>query len=257
MVRAVFLDLGDTLVHLDRPWEEVFRTNLLALCGYLAKSGLRFDTDKFTETFCRMFDDASSSADLYKIEVPMEEIISKVLRKSRLQLLGIDLPAIATMEFYGPEIDAWQLFPDTIETLVGLNEDGYDLAVVSNAKSDWAVRAIVERCDMRKFVKAIVSSAALKVRKPRSEIFNQALKALDVKPRDSVFVGDSLQADVGGANNMGMRSIHVRRKLVDASLQPKADATVSSLSEALQVIRKWNNGTALQPSAKSANDRFH
>jgi putative hydrolase of the HAD superfamily len=241
LVRAVFLDLGDTLVHLDRPWEDVFRANLESLCGYLAQLGLRLDFDSFSKTFMRIFDDASYRADLYKIEIPMEEILSKVLRKSGLQILGVNLPTNAMIEFYRPEVESWQLYPDTVQTLTELNQEGYVMGLVSNAKSDWAVRAIVERRDLGKFLKSIVTSAALKIRKPRPEIFIEALNALKVKPQDSVFVGDSIQADVAGARSMGMRSIHVQRKPLESTISTKPDASVTSLVESLEIINKWNN----------------
>ena len=241
LVQAVFLDLGDTLVHLDRPPEEVLRTNLQALCSYVAQLGLRLDFDKFSETFMHVFNDASYRADLYKIEIPMEEILLKVLRKSGLQVLGVDLPTNAMIEFYRQEVESWQVYPDTIETLTQLSKEGYEMGLISNTKSDWAVRAILERRDLRKFLKAVVTSAGLKIRKPRPEIFTEALNALNVKPRDSVFVGDSINADVAGARNMGMRSIHVVRKPVEPSTLTKPDASVTSLAEAVEIINKWNN----------------
>jgi putative hydrolase of the HAD superfamily len=189
----------------------------------------------------RIFDDASYRADLYKIEIPMEEILSKVLRKSGLQILGVNLPTNAMIEYYRPEVESWQLYPDTINTLTELNQEGYVMGLISNAKSDWAVRAIVERRDLGKFFKSIVTSAALKIRKPRPEIFIEALNALKVKPSDSVFVGDSIQADVAGARSMGMRSIHVLRKPIESMISTKPDASVTSLAESLEIINKWNN----------------
>jgi putative hydrolase of the HAD superfamily len=244
LVRAVLLDLGDTLVHLDRPWEDIFRANILSLHAYLTKLGLKLDYDKFEETFCRKFDDASDRASLYRIEIPMEEILSKVLRKSGLQILGVDLPTNAVIEFYRPEIESWQLYPDTIDTLTQLSKAGYVMGLVSNSKSDWAVRAIAERRGIGKFLNTIVTSAALKIRKPRPEIFMHALDALNVKPRESVFIGDSVQADVAGANSMGIRSIHVRRKPVDSDWLNKPSATVTSLSQIVDVISRWNGEPA-------------
>ena len=229
------------MVHLDRPYGEVFNANLQALYSYLAKLGLRLDFEKFAETFIRIFDDASARADLYKIEIPMQEILAKVLRKSGLQILGVDLPTNAMIEFYSPEIEAWQLYPDTVETLAQLSKDGYAMGLISNTKSDWAVHAILERREIGKFLKAIMTSAALKIRKPRPEIFTRALNALNVKPGESVFVGDSVQADVAGAKLMGMQSIHLLRKPIESTHPTQPDATVTSLSEALQVISDWNN----------------
>ena len=248
MVRAVLLDLGETLVHLDRPWDEVFNANIQSVYSYLLKLGLHLDYNEFAARFIRIFDDASARADLYKIEIPMEEILSKALRKSGLQVIGVDLPTTAMMEFFRPEIDAWQLYPDTIETLTRLSEEGYSMGVISNAKSDWAVRSIVDRQNIGKFVSVVVTSAALRIRKPRPEIFMRALTALNVKAADSVFVGDSIHADVAGAKSIGMRTIHVVRKPADSPNFWQPDATVTSLSEALETVTSWNNGSRFQPA---------
>jgi putative hydrolase of the HAD superfamily len=86
-----------------------------------------------------------------------------------------------------------------------------------------------------------VTSADLKVRKPRPEIFMQGLKALNVKPRDSVFIGDSIDADVAGARNIGMRAIHVVRRPIDPQVLTTPDASIANLAEALEVLNKWNN----------------
>ena len=243
LVRAVLIDVGDTLAHLDRPWDDVFQANLESLDNYLDSLSVKIDAKKFNERLVKMFNDASYNADLYKIEIPMEEIIGKSLRKSGLQVLGVDLPTNAMIEFYKPEVESWQLYPDAVETLTKLSEEGYALGVVSNAKSDWAVRAILRRRDLDRFFKTIVTSAAMKIRKPRSEIFKRALIDLDVDPSDAVFIGDSISADVGGSKNMGMYSIHVLRKPLESTSLNKPDATVTNLSETPEIIAQWNNGS--------------
>lgn len=244
MFRAVLVDLGDTLVHLDRPWEDVFHANLQQLYNYLTKQGLKLDVRKFTETFVRHFEGASDQSNLHQIEIPMEEIISNVLTESGLPHDGMDLPTNAMIEFFGPEIEAWQVYPDTIETLTALERKGYMMGVISNAKSDWAVHAILHRRDLDRFFKTVVSSAALRIRKPRSEIFTQTLDSMGVKPSEAIFVGDSMEADVAGSKNVGMRSIHLLRKPIEGTHPRNPDARVKSLSEALGVITNWNNGYA-------------
>ena len=243
LLRAVLLDLGETLVHLDRPWNDVFNTNLEALYNYLTTLGLKLDYEQFAKRFIHLFDDASSKADVYKIEIPMQEIISKVMKKSGLQFLGVDLPTSAMMEFYRPEVDEWQLFPDTVETLSTLRDGGFEMGLISNSKSDWLIRSILQHQDLERFFEVIVTSAAMKIRKPRPEIFTEALKALKVKAPESVFVGDSIQADVSGSKYVGMRSIHVFRKPITTTHPPQPDATVTRLSEIPKLITSWNNGT--------------
>jgi HAD superfamily hydrolase (TIGR01662 family) len=244
LLKAVFLDLGDTLVHLDRPWEDVFHANLQQLYTYLTKQGLKLDSEKFAKKFVTQFDNASDQSSLHKIEIPMEEIISKVLTKSGLEAHTIDLPTNAMIEFFRPEIEAWQVYPDTVETLTALEKRGYTMGVISNAKSDYAVHAILHRRNLDGFFKTIVSSAAMRLRKPRPEIFTQALNSVGVTPSEAIFVGDSMEADVAGSRNMGMRSIHLLRKPIEGNHLTKPDASVTSLAEAVTIILNWADGSA-------------
>ena len=243
LLRAVLWDLGETLVHLDEPWSDVLQENVRALHTYLSTLGLQFDFDQFATRFLKIFDEASANADTFKIEIPMQEILTKVMKKSGLQFLGLDLPTTAMMEFYRPEVERWQLFPDTLDTLTKLRDEGFVLGVVSNAKSDWLVRSIIQRRELNTYFPVIVSSAAVKIRKPRSEIFTEALKSLNVKAVESAFIGDSISADVSGANRMGMHSIHVLRKPITATHPARPDATVAQLAEIPKILEQWNNNS--------------
>jgi predicted HAD superfamily phosphohydrolase YqeG len=80
-IRGVLLDLGDTLVQLDKPWEEVFEAEVRCLFTYLDDAGARTDFQKFSVAFVRALEDATSKASLYRIEIPMEEIIARVVGK--------------------------------------------------------------------------------------------------------------------------------------------------------------------------------
>ena len=196
--------------------------------------------DKFSHVFISVFEKASATAEFYKIEVPIQSIISQTLNKLRFKGLGEDLMPQAVVEFYKPEVELWNLFPDTMQTLVALREGGFEMGLISNAKSDWLVQAILDRNQLREFFKVIVTSAEMRIRKPRAEIFERALKTLGIPPSDSAFLGDSMNADVLGARLAGMRAIHVRRRPSVNNLV-HADATVNNLSEALKQIMEWKN----------------
>ena len=243
LLRAVVFDLGDTLVHLSRPWEDVFRDNLEATHSYLAKMGLKLDFQQFAETFMRQFNDASSKASLYKVEIPMQEIIAKTLRKAKLEVLGVDLVHDTMMEFYRPEIEAWQLYPDTLRTLEALREQDLKMGLISNAKSEWFVEAILERFNIRQFFEAVITSAEMGLRKPRADIFMKALSSLNVKASEAVFVGDSLHADILGARAVGIQSIHLVRKPMENCHVPERYVSAASLTEALDRIANCQNAS--------------
>jgi HAD superfamily hydrolase (TIGR01662 family) len=102
------------------------------------------------------------------------------------------------------------IFPDTYTTLAGLQERGYILGVVTNRF--YGGESFQE--DMRQIgfdryfdLSAMAVSADLGVRKPNPDIFLHALRRLGVSPHEAVMVGDSLHADIRGANRLDMLSV--------------------------------------------------
>ena len=238
-IRGVLLDLGDTLVHLDKPWEEVFEAEVRSLASYLRDSGVKVDLPKFPPAFIRAFEESTAKASLYRIEIPMEEIIAKVLSKVGVRGLEPEFIRRAVEAYYRPEIESWQLFPDTLATLNALEKSGYLLGIVSNARSDWQVNSILRKFDLTRFFKLIVISALLRIRKPRAEIFLRALDGLSLTPKETVFIGNSVDADVLGPKSVGIHTIHVQRQPPDHDLILGPEATVTNLTDALKTVYNW------------------
>ena len=238
-IRGVLFDLGDTLVHLDKPWEEVFEAEVRSLFTYLDGAGVRTDFPKFSVAFVRAFEEAASKASLYHIEIPMEEIIAKVVGKFgvRNPYEGFIQGAIAA--YYRPEIQSWQLFPDTLDTLTSLEKNSYLLGLISNARSAWQVNSILRKFDLARFFRIVLVSASLRIRKPRADIFLKALDDLNLTPNETVFIGNSIDADVIGPRSVGIHTVHIRRQPPEHDLIMDPEATVSSLNEAVKTVNSW------------------
>jgi len=102
------------------------------------------------------------------------------------------------------------VFPDTYETLKALQERGYILGVVTNRGYGGVpfledMRAI--EFDRYFDLSAMAVSLDLGIRKPNPDIFLYALHKLDVEPGEAAMVGDSLYADIQGANLLDIFSI--------------------------------------------------
>jgi FMN phosphatase YigB (HAD superfamily) len=61
---------------------------------------------------------------------------------------------------------------------------------------------------MRPYFDPFVVSADLGIRKPRAEAFRAVLESWALPAPSVAMVGDSLHHDVGGANTLGLYSIH-------------------------------------------------
>lgn len=75
--------------------------------------------------------------------------------------------------------------------------------------------------------------------KPHPEFFYAALRELDVRPEDAVMVGDTLDTDIVGAHAVGMKSVWLNRRKIADPRSELADATVSDLDQAAQVMETW------------------
>ena len=57
----------------------------------------------------------------------------------------------------------------------------------------------------------ITISGELGYKKPSKEIFTHTLNKLKVRTKDVIMIGNSLESDIKGANNSGIRSIWLNR----------------------------------------------
>lgn len=119
------------------------------------------------------------------------------------------------------------LFPHTHETLTYLKEK-YTLHLISNGFGD-AAQIKVVKCDLKKYFKTIVISEVVGVHKPHPEIFHYAVKNAKTEIVKSVMVGDSLEADIQGAQNVGMDAIFFNP--CNAAVPSYVKQSITSLEE--------------------------
>jgi HAD superfamily hydrolase (TIGR01549 family) len=88
----------------------------------------------------------------------------------------------------------------------------YKLGIVSNFAIPECLNQLLGKFRLDRFFDVVVISGAVNVRKPSPRIFHIALRALDVKAVEAVFVGDTPSMDVKGAKNVGMHAILIDRE---------------------------------------------
>jgi HAD superfamily hydrolase (TIGR01662 family) len=127
----------------------------------------------------------------------------------------------------------WALEEDALLTLKLLESAGYRMGLVSNAGDNRDVFQLVERFQIEPYFDFILTSAACSYRKPHPRIFELALLNWNIPPQDAVMVGDTLEADILGAQNAGLHSIWVTRRARQTDRKPliQPDASVATLLE--------------------------
>ena len=107
----------------------------------------------------------------------------------------------------------WELENDALLTLKMLESAGYRLGMVSNAGDDKDVMTLVERFGIGPYFDFILTSAACGLRKPHGRIFELALAHWGFPAAEVAMVGDTLEADILGANRAGLYSIWITRRV--------------------------------------------
>ncbi|MEM2440549.1 MAG: HAD family hydrolase, partial [Candidatus Bathyarchaeia archaeon] len=118
----------------------------------------------------------------------------------------------------------------------------YKLGLVSNFTYAPVIYAGARKVGVSDYFNVILVSDAVGWRKPHAKIFEEALKRLEVKAKETLFIGDSPEEDIKGAKQLGMKTIFVASQffpfnnLLESGQQP--DAAVKSLCEAKKKIQE-------------------
>jgi putative hydrolase of the HAD superfamily len=110
------------------------------------------------------------------------------------------------------KVDEFILYEDTIETLRYFKESGYTNVILSNHIPE--LPDIVENLGLSSYIVECISSANVGYEKPNPKIYECALAKCN-NPKDVWMVGDSIIADVKGAENIGIKGVLVRSKRED------------------------------------------
>jgi putative hydrolase of the HAD superfamily len=147
-----------------------------------------------------------------------EKVSKQKLRRGRL----IDTFAKLNVTFPLADIDAMansyidelpvdnHLFEGTHEILSYLSNK-YKLHIITNGFEEVQQKKLVNS-DIKKYFKTTTTSEEAGVKKPNPLIFNLALKKAKTTASKSIMIGDSLEADILGAKEIGMNFLHFNEK---------------------------------------------
>jgi FMN phosphatase YigB (HAD superfamily) len=124
---------------------------------------------------------------------------------SLLEELGVDIAIRHKLVENTRNSANWdQILPGTREMLQRLREV-LRIAVISN--SDGGIDRVLSRCGIAGCFESITDSGMIGIEKPRREIFDAALQAINARASESLYVGDLYSVDYVGARNAGMDAV--------------------------------------------------
>ena len=133
------------------------------------------------------------------------------------------------------------LYPDVIEGLKALRDQGLRLAVVTN-KPETFTLPLLQRAGLAGFFEVVVSGDTCANKKPDPQPMQHACNLLEVDPAAAVAIGDSIN-DVQAARSAGMRVLAVPYGYNEGMdvRGLETDGIVTTLLEAAQWIASQKN----------------
>ncbi len=243
-ITTILFDLGSTLISTHAPWQPIYKAADQAMLSSLREAGIRLDKqDLFMEfgSFLEMYYSA-------RVSSTIERTTSVALREflAGKGHVNVDEKTIrlALETLYAVTQQNWQRVEDAIPTLELLGRKGYRLGMISNTSDDRNVQQLIDQHGLRSYFEIILTSAGCGIRKPDGRIFQLALEHFKITPEEAAMVGDTLDADILGANRMGIYSIWITPRGEageegELSIQPQA--VVSTLAQIPALLEDLNS----------------
>jgi putative hydrolase of the HAD superfamily len=248
-VEAVLFDLGGTLLHYQDGNEPTFRRMTLRGLARIRAALIEFGhTLPPEEEFGERVDDEIGPAFMASIAELRGGTIETPIRRALEEMditpndeLWVELRA----RFYSAVDEIVRPRAGIHETLTALTEQGLKLAIISN--TFWAADLHDRHLRKHNLIDLLPQrtySCDTPHVKPHPSIFLDALAGLSVEPERAVYVGDRLDIDVGGAQDVGMRGVLIISPYIQAdpdeqtrAIQP--DATIQELPGLLDKLAQW------------------
>lgn len=242
-IEAVFFDAGNTLLC---PYPSVGATMAEVVNSYgYEKSADDFDAHmpEFFQYYAQVYENDDSFWSEHDRQQQMWiDGYSLVLRRACVEEDQIeDIVNDIYNAFDEPR--AWRLFNGVEKTMAELKAQGLKIGIISN----WGrgLDSILYGHGLAPYIDAVIASAEVRLHKPNKEIFEYALRELDVAPDHAMHVGDHIVADVAGCSHVGMTPVliaHENKTMFDPTTKSCLEGVecISQIDQVLKVVKRLN-----------------
>ena len=202
-----FNDITDIFFDLDHTLWDFQKNSALTFDFLLKKYQINIDLNKFLNIYIPI---NFSYWKLYRDEKITKEFLRYNRLKSSFEKLNISLSddvinKIADDYVISLPVNNF-LIKDTILVLDYLRNK-YRLHIITNGFTEVQNKKIVNS-QIKKYFHSIIDSETVGVKKPNIKIFDYALRVSGARSKNSLMIGDNLEADILGALNAGFHAIH-------------------------------------------------
>jgi len=164
-----------------------------------------------------------------------KEVFQAALKRQREEF-PTEAPEILSGEFSTSRRARQRLMPKAREIIASLATT-HRLGLLTNGAPDLQ-REKIEASGLGSMFHAIAISGEHGIGKPKPEIFDCLLTELGVSGNEAVMVGNSLERDIAGAKNAGIRSIWIRVPGSEEQAEVTPGYTIANLAEIPAILKE-------------------
>jgi putative hydrolase of the HAD superfamily len=240
MIKAVIFDMGNTLLQYRRPgdgtWREFEALGIRSVYRYLVEQGhpLPEAEEAFVDAMFARLAEGWIQATAGTANLRLPDWIAEGMATHNLALDDAAL-VVAASHYARPIREGAAPTPGAVETLAALRARGIATGLISNTV--WPGELHLEdlaALGLLPHLQHVLFSGDYGVWKPQPAVFRHMLELLGVSAEETVFVGDSPEEDIVGAQRVGMRAVWMRSGFPLGEVRP--DAVIESLPELLPLL---------------------
>jgi HAD superfamily hydrolase (TIGR01662 family) len=246
MIHGLLFDLGSTLIHNehDNNWAWVLNRMRADLLANLQAAGYALDPAEFLARFAAKVNEYNGQRQTDWVEYTTTWILTSTLAEMNVPPPPPEIVQAALGAYYAYSESLWRPVAGLHPTLQRLAAAGLRLGLVSNAADEGNVQRLIDWAGLRRYFDPIVISAAVGLRKPNPAIFERVLRAWNLPAEECVMVGDTLGADILGAQLAGLHNVwftayadHPANIAQRGNIIPEGE--IASLAELPGVLARW------------------
>jgi HAD superfamily hydrolase (TIGR02253 family) len=225
MIKALVFDLDNTLVD----FMTMKQRAVVSAAEAMIDAGLQMAKDEIIKRIWQIYDERG-----YEHQKVFDDFLQTFVGKIDHKILASGIVA------YRHAREAMLVtYPHVSYTLIELAKKGYKLAVVSDAPSR---EAWLRLCYLKLHhtFDAVVTYEDTFERKPHAAPFLKALKLMNVKPENTLMIGDWAERDMIGAKHIGMKTAFARYGDLFNTKEPGADYELADIIDLLDIVEKEN-----------------
>jgi len=226
MIKAVFFDLYQTLIHYHPPREEVLSASLERRGIKASPTELRRPIIAGDEFFyrenARKRAGQRTEAETRAMWWQYQTVVLKTAGiEPQSELIASLLADMQRTTFERV------LFADVLPAFKALSGNHFRLGLISNVDKD--INSLLDELGLNPYFDVVITSSEVAATKPEPRIFKEAVKRAGVAAAETIYVGDQYEIDVMGARGAGLKALLLDRD--DYRRDVAAEEKIKTLKE--------------------------